>query len=154
MSERYPTNLYRHTSQLIEYFFETEFGAQYYVRFRQAQYQFKIDCKPCRSIFEVSFNPESASQFPDYRVKNTILHLIREFMEEQRAPILYICDNLDGRESERQRLFYRWFAKLQIAELQHDYRIVKLEDYTLILGIIAFKWDTHFNHYFEQIEHI
>jgi hypothetical protein len=153
LTEQYLIHLYQHTSQLIEYLFETEYGAQYYVTFRPAHYQFKIDCVPCQNVFEVSFNPESTSPVPDYRIRNTVIHSIRKFIDEQRAPLLYVCDNLDQREFSRQRLFSRWFDESNTRELQHGCRVIKVDDYTLIVGIVSFQWDTHFNHYFEQIEH-
>jgi hypothetical protein len=102
----------------------------------------------------VSFNPESGSTTPDFRIRNTVIHLIQKFIEEQRAPVLYVCDNLDHREFSRQRLFSKWFDKAKTSEFQHDYRVVKFEDYTVIFGIVSFQWDAHFDHYFEQIEHV
>lgn len=152
MSEHYPIHLYQHTSQFIEYLSETEQGTQYYVIFRPAQYQFKIDCVSSQHVFEVSFNAEPTLPAPDYHVRNTIIHLIEKFINEQRSQVLYVCDNLDQREFSRQRLFARWFNKSHNDAFQHDYRIIEIEEYTVILGIVSFLWDTHFYHYFEQIE--
>lgn len=153
MTEQYPIHLYQHTSQLIEYLFVTEYGTQYYVTFRPAHYHFRTDCLPCQNVFEVAFSPDSTIPAPDYRIKNTVIHLLRTFLDEQRAPLLYVCDNLDQREFARQRLFSRWFDESRTAELQHGCHVIKVEDYNLIVGIVSFRWDTHFSNYFEQIEH-
>jgi hypothetical protein len=49
----------------------------------------------------------------DVKIKNTIVHLIREFFESQNdAAILYICINNDGRERNRHITFGRWFNEM------------------------------------------
>jgi len=49
----------------------------------------------------------------DVKIKNTIIHLIMEFFENQDdAAILYICINNDGRERNRHITFGRWFNEM------------------------------------------
>lgn len=49
----------------------------------------------------------------DVKIKNTIVHLIKEFFENQDdAAILYICINNDGRERNRHITFGRWFNEM------------------------------------------
>ena len=153
MSEHYTTYLYRHTSQLIEFIFETEHNIQYYVTFRPAHYHFRIECVPCQSVFEVSFKPDSDISVSDRRIRNTIILLIEEFIHEHKSPVLYVCDNLDKKEFCRQRLFLRWFENSSIIDFRHESQLIEIENYNLVIGIIAFKWDAHFENYFDQVEH-
>jgi hypothetical protein len=49
----------------------------------------------------------------DVKIKNTIIHLIMEFFENQDdAAILYICINNNGRERNRHITFGRWFNEM------------------------------------------
>lgn len=149
----YPVFLQHHTARSLEYVFQTRNGTKYFIGFKHAPYYFRTSCKPCQSVYEVSFTPDNFSTSHDYRVKPTIVHTILNFLQQHRAPVLYVCDNTDNKEASRARLFSRWLDSLQTAEFQHDYRSYVFTDYTLILGMIAFKWDDQFEDYFEQLEH-
>lgn len=47
----------------------------------------------------------------DPKVKDTILAILVEFFEVNNDVLIYICDDTDGRESMRNRLFLRWFKE-------------------------------------------
>ena len=64
----------------------------------------------------------------------------------------HVVINLDKKEFCRQRLFLRWFENSNFIDFRHGWQLIEIENYNLIIGIIAFKWDTHFEHYFDQVE--
>ena len=47
----------------------------------------------------------------DPKVEQTILAIIDEFFAERLNVLLYMCDDSDGREANRNRLFLAWFAR-------------------------------------------
>lgn len=47
----------------------------------------------------------------DPKVKDTILAILEEFFNKNQYILLYICDDTDGREAVRNRLFVRWFEE-------------------------------------------
>lgn len=47
----------------------------------------------------------------DPKVEETILTIVDQFFRENLNVLLYICDDSDGREANRNRLFLAWFKK-------------------------------------------
>lgn len=47
----------------------------------------------------------------DPKVEQTILTIVNQFFAEYLNVLLYICDDSDGREAKRNRLFLSWFNK-------------------------------------------
>ena len=47
----------------------------------------------------------------DPKVEQTILTIVDQFFRENLNVLLYICDDSDGREANRNRLFLAWFKK-------------------------------------------
>ena len=86
--------------------FKTDLGIHYIIFFDEERpygecdtYQFiiqKLDNKP---------SPH------DPKVEQTILAILNEFFEEHLDVLLYMCDDSDGREANRNRLFLVWFKK-------------------------------------------
>ena len=86
--------------------FKTDLGINYIIFFDEERpygecdtYQFiiqKLDNKP---------SPH------DPKVEQTILAILNEFFEEHLDVLLYMCDDSDGREANRTRLFLVWFKK-------------------------------------------
>lgn len=49
----------------------------------------------------------------DAKVKDTVIAILAEFFYTNNDILLYICDDSDGRESVRSRLFLRWFKECE-----------------------------------------
>lgn len=45
----------------------------------------------------------------DKKVQQTIIHIIEEFFRTNPDILLYICDNANEQQAQRDRLFLRWF---------------------------------------------
>ena len=61
------------------------------------------------SQFGIS-NPKGTKSPRDSKVRNTILAIIEEFFEKNKAALLYICETGDGLQQMRSRLFQYWFS--------------------------------------------
>ena len=55
-------------------------------------------------------NPKGTKAPRDSKVRNTILAIIEEFFEKNKAALLYICETGDGLQQMRSRLFQYWFS--------------------------------------------
>lgn len=88
------------------YIFETENGIHYTISFEEEN---AIGgCCTFQFIIEKMEKMRSAH---DPWVEQTILTIIDEFFTEHLNVLLYLCDDSDGREANRNRLFLSWFQK-------------------------------------------
>lgn len=55
-------------------------------------------------------NPKGTKSPRDSKVRNTILAIIEEFFDKNKAALLYICETGDGLQQMRSRLFQYWFS--------------------------------------------
>jgi len=88
------------------YIFETEKGIHYTISFEEESpfggcdtYQFIIEKR------------ERVRSAHDPKVEQTILAILNQFFLEKLDVLLYMCDDSDGREANRNRLFFSWFSK-------------------------------------------
>lgn len=89
-----------------EYTFTTDTGTVFKVAFSKVDY----DDPP---IFIPTLIREQCAIKPnDDRVRNTIVAIMREFVESRDCALLFVCDTSDGRQQNRFRLFSRWFKEL------------------------------------------
>lgn len=88
------------------YIFETEGGIHYTISFEEDS---PIGgCNTFQFIIEKMENVRSGY---DSKVEQTILAIINQFFIEHLDVLLYLCDDSDGREANRNRLFLSWFKK-------------------------------------------
>ena len=55
-------------------------------------------------------NPKGTKSPRDHKVRETILAIIEEFFNKNKAALLYICETGDGMQRMRSRLFHYWFS--------------------------------------------
>lgn len=55
-------------------------------------------------------NPQGKKSPRDHKVRITILAIIEEFFNKNKAALLYICETGDGMQKMRSRLFQYWFS--------------------------------------------
>ena len=86
------------------YIFETGKGIHYTISFEEESpfggcdtYQFVVEKR------------ERVRSAHDPKVEQTILAIVNQFFLENLDVLLYICDDSDGREANRNRLFLTWF---------------------------------------------
>lgn len=67
----------------------------------------------------------------DVRISVTIASILKEFFRKNENSMLMVCDNLDGKEEKRRKLFDRWYhhyanhslIKLDASLENEDYRL-------------------------------
>lgn len=88
------------------YIFETEGGIHYTISFEE-----EMPIGGCNTFQFVIEKMERVHSGYDSKVEQTILAIINEFFVEHLNVLLYLCDDSDGREANRNRLFLVWFKK-------------------------------------------
>ena len=109
--------------------------APYEVKFKGGEYCFLTDFNIEYSIefkYEPSFNGLPAYWFDlsnrsgkaspnDPKVRDTVIRIIIEFFRANPDILLYMCDNANDQQAQRNRLFLRWF----MGEEQSKHYVIK-----------------------------
>ena len=88
------------------YIFETEGGIHYTISFEE-----DTPIGGCNTFQFVIEKMEKVRSGHDAKIEQTILAILNEFFVEHLDVLLYMCDDSDGREANRNRLFLAWFKK-------------------------------------------
>lgn len=88
------------------YIFETERGIHYSISFEE-----ETPIGGCDSYQFIIEKIDKVRSSHDAKVESTILAILDEFFAEHLDVLLYMCDDSDGREANRNRLFLTWFKK-------------------------------------------
>lgn len=88
------------------YIFETDNGIHYTISFEE-----ETSFGGCNTYQFVIEKRERARSAHDPKVEQTILAIVNQFFQEHLDVLLYMCDDSDGREANRNRLFLAWFKK-------------------------------------------
>ena len=88
------------------YIFETESGIHYTISFEE-----DAPIGSCSTFQFVIEKMEMVRSGYDAKIEQTILAILNEFFVEHLDVLLYMCDDSDGREANRNRLFLTWFKK-------------------------------------------
>ena len=88
------------------YIFETELGIHYSISFED-----ETPVGGCTTYQFIIEKIDRVRSPHDPNVEQTILAIIDEFFKTHLDVMLYMCDDSDGREEKRNRLFLTWFEK-------------------------------------------
>ena len=88
------------------YIFETGRGIHYTISFEE-----ESQVGGCDTFQFIIEKRESVRSAHDPKVEKTILAILNQFFQEHLDVLLYMCDDSDGREANRNRLFLTWFKK-------------------------------------------
>lgn len=88
------------------YIFETTRGIHYSISFEE-----DAPLGGCNTYQFIIEKIDKVRSSHDAKVEPTILAIIEEFFEEHLDVLLYMCDDSDGREANRNRLFLTWFQR-------------------------------------------
>ena len=87
------------------YSFTTDNMAEFFISFE------KDDILRSGIVYQfVISNPQGKKSPRDHKVRITILAIIEEFFNKNKAALLYICETGDGMQKMRSRLFQYWFS--------------------------------------------
>ena len=88
------------------FIFGTSLGIHYLISFED-----ETPLGGCNTFQFVIQKLENRHSPHDPKVEQTILAILDVFFEEHLDVLLYMCDDSDGREANRNRLFLAWFKK-------------------------------------------
>lgn len=89
-----------------DFVFATNFGIHYLISFEAEQPV--GDCATFQFVIQKLENQRSPH---DAKIEQAILAILDAFFTEHLNVLLYMCDDSDGREANRNRLFLAWFKK-------------------------------------------
>ncbi len=89
-----------------DFVFATSLNIHYLISFETEQSM--GGCETYQFVIQKLDNQHSPY---DAKVEQAILAILYEFFEERLNVLLYMCDDSDGREANRNRLFLTWFRK-------------------------------------------
>lgn len=120
----------------LTYSFTTKHGITYHAYF--------LDYSNYHPAFSnvYTFNIEPENEIPhpiDRRIALTVAHLLRQFFKHNENAMIMICDNLDGKELKRERLFSRWFLQYNDGNIMKYDASSVTEDYTLYVSLYLHK---------------
>ena len=95
-----------------EYCFRTDFGVDYAVAFNPEP---SFGGLPAY-WFDLSNRSGKASP-NDPKVRDTVIRIIIEFFRANPDILLYMCDNANDQQAQRNRLFLRWFMGAEQSKL-------------------------------------
>ena len=73
------------------------FSQDYFLKFSRAAHLFKSECINCSGIYEFSFFPDKKEIKEDGIIKQTIIEVIKAFIEKHSCPVIFLCDTTDSR---------------------------------------------------------
>lgn len=126
------------TSEL-DYSFETKDGILYRAYFLSAAHLHINFVDAYSFSIEPVGNVEETKHPIDGRISVTIASILKDFFRKNENSMLMVCDNIDGKEEKRRKLFERWF------HCYNDYSLIKLdaslenEDYKLFVSMFINK---------------
>jgi Family of unknown function (DUF6169) len=93
-------------------FFTTDSGEDYIVYFSESDGYFP-DLTYSAKVKGFGFRPvrKNSSIKLDQRISDTIISLLNIYLSDNQSIILYVCDQSDGKQHFRNRLFNSWFSK-------------------------------------------
>ena len=132
--------------------FTTASGSKYVVMFALDVHIFsELNQDDEIIVYEVMVTPEKEGQkLPlDAKVGRTVCQVIMDFIDKHDERIVvYVCEDNDGREGKRQRLFQRWFDNYV---QDKTYYKVPLETETRFTSVIFKEGNIHIDALKEQI---
>ena len=95
-----------------EYYFHTDFDIVYSAEFK---YEPAFEGTPAY-WFDLTNRSGKASP-NDPKVRDTVIRIIIEFFRANPDILLYMCDNANDQQAQRNRLFLRWFMGAEQSKL-------------------------------------
>lgn len=69
-------------------------------------------CPEFGTTYSFNIEPEDKRPHPiDVRIVLTVVQILRQFFNNNENSMIMVCDNSDGKEAKRRKLFDRWYDK-------------------------------------------
>lgn len=88
-------------------------------------------------VYTFNFEPEDPTPHPiDPRIASTIVAILQEFFQNKERAMILVCDNIDGKENKRSRLFARWYTNFKSKDILKFDASATTEEYQLYVSIL------------------
>ena len=88
-------------------------------------------------VYTFNFEPEESTPHPiDPKIAATIVTILREFFQSKERAMILVCDNIDGKENKRNRLFSRWYTNFKTKDILKFDASATTEGYQLYVSIL------------------
>jgi len=117
----------------MSYTFTTDEGVVYHAYFME----FSNVLTGFQSVY--TFNIESESNEPhpiDIRISHTIVSILELFFRNIENAIIFVCDNIDGKERKRNIKFDRWYQNWRTENIEKYDATADTEDYVLYVSLL------------------
>lgn len=115
------------------YSFNTKLGIEYHVFFLDASgYDFKSEEV---YMFNIERVENDTPQPIDVRISHTITSILDKFFQQKKHAIIIVCDNNDGKERKRNKIFQRWFDKYNNGKIIKIDKCCQTEDYCIYASL-------------------
>ena len=105
----------------FDYTFVTKDGVVYRAYFLDVSYLHPAFSDAYSFNIEPVGDVDSTKHPIDRRIGVTIISILKEFFKKNENSMLMACDNLDGKENKRRKLFDRWYDNF------NDNSLIKLD---------------------------
>jgi hypothetical protein len=81
-------------------------------------------------VFSLSLYPDKETNKFDYWIKNTVIRIIKDFLEADSNVVFYVCDIDDEREDQRNRVIekYNYTYKSKNGYVLHSSLLYNIEN--------------------------
>lgn len=96
-------------------------------------------------VYTFNIEPESnVVHSIDNRIAQTVVEILKRFFAVQEHAMIMVCDNMDGKEEKRERLFSRWFVHHNDGSIMKFDASTSDDDYILYVSIYLRKDNPQF----------
>lgn len=114
------------------YSFTTDSNVQYIATF------LCVDSLGVDNLFMFNIDRIGDKRSPkDHKIKQTIVHILEAFFEDNQNSMIYVCDSSDARGCSRHRLFRMWYVEANPANIERYDINLPTPDYELFSSLFV-----------------
>lgn len=99
-------------------------------------YWFSCYHQAFKHVYTFNIEPENDTPHPiDRRIALTVVSILHRFFKRNVNAMIMVCDNLDGKELIRERLFSRWYMRYNDGSVRKCDASLETDGYSLFVSL-------------------
>lgn len=148
---------YRYNVHRPDYYsFITDAGTEYHCYFFSADSFFSEFPELAAKVFgfnlELKNKSSNAPTGPDKRIAETVITILKTFLNEKKNAVIYVCDNSDGREKARFHKFTYWFSSYDDGTIIQLKGVIRAGKTNILNAMLIHKDNNLINKFIEAYE--
>lgn len=90
----------------------------YYLILKPKEHHIHQFCAECNDIYEIDLKCTSTNPQKDFKLKRTVINILREQLTYKCVSLVYVCDDVDRLGYCREYLFDKWFDEEADEEIE------------------------------------